>query len=148
MAIVASYSSHLPDKIEQDIFITSHTWEKYHRTFFHWLPLYLFLIYFLYSYLAINNMFLPTNEPSQFLSLLRSNPINNGYLPIIIGNMFLWALVGCVFHILEDSICGKIPLLSPFRKVKIIRLFYTGSAKEYLFDIVFCILIVFLSMIH
>lgn len=41
-------------------------------------------------------------------------------------------LVGALFHIAEDAVCGKVPLLHPRKKVGL-RLFRVGSFGEYAF---------------
>lgn len=45
-----------------------------------------------------------------------------------------FVLVGALFHIAEDAVCGKVPLLHPGRKVGV-RLFRVGSFAEYAFSL-------------
>lgn len=40
-------------------------------------------------------------------------------------------LIGALFHIAEDALCGKVPLLHPAKKVGL-RLFRVGSFTEYI----------------
>lgn len=42
-----------------------------------------------------------------------------------------FVLVGALFHIAEDALCGKVPLLHPKKKVGV-RLFRVGSFAEYI----------------
>jgi hypothetical protein len=44
----------------------------------------------------------------------------------------IFILVGAVLHIVEDSVCGKVPLLQKGKKIGI-SLFKVGSVTEYLF---------------
>ena len=46
-----------------------------------------------------------------------------------------FVLVGALFHIAEDALCGKVPLLHPRKKVGV-RLFRVGSFAEYIFALV------------
>ncbi len=46
-----------------------------------------------------------------------------------------FVLVGALFHIAEDALCGKVPLLHPGKKVGV-RLFRVGSFAEYIFALV------------
>ena len=48
-----------------------------------------------------------------------------------------WFLVGGLAHIVEDSICGKIPIINPTKPKVHFRLFYTNTPFEYIFS--FCI---------
>ena len=44
----------------------------------------------------------------------------------------IYIMLGALLHILEDSVCGKVPLLRRGQKIGI-RLFSVGSVAEYLF---------------
>ena len=49
-------------------------------------------------------------------------------------SLIVWFLVGCLAHIAEDAVCGKVPVLDPNKPVYVCpRLFYAGSPKEYVF---------------
>lgn len=126
-ALVAGFGAIFPDLIEGSTVNSSR-----HRTVSHWFPLYLIpLIFVIFSF---------SGEP-YLLSL--SEVVNNledllvqekSYY--IVKVFSLWFLIGCLFHIFEDSLTGRIPLKTPFRKVLLFRrrFFYTGSFKEYLFS--------------
>ena len=49
-------------------------------------------------------------------------------LSLILAGRFI--LLGALFHIAEDALCGKVPLLHPKKKVGV-RLFRVGSFGEY-----------------
>ena len=71
-----------------------------------------------------------------------SNPHLTGVNFIL--NLFFYAFLGPIFHILEDATCGKVPFMSLKRRHGV-RLFTVGSFQEYLFAISFvamCIAIV------
>ncbi|QJA06837.1 metal-dependent hydrolase [Thermosulfurimonas marina] len=42
----------------------------------------------------------------------------------------LWFAVGCLAHIVEDALTGRVPLLSPRRRSFGLRFFRTGSTPE------------------
>lgn len=57
-----------------------------------------------------------------------------------------WFFMGALLHILEDALCGKIPVMSPTKRVQVIpRLFYTGSVREYVFVMLYCFFMMGLS---
>ena len=74
------------------------------------------------------------------------------YLPVLflykqgISMYLFWFFIGALLHIVEDALCGKIPVFSPRKRIQVIpRLFYTGSVNEFLFVIVYCIFMMGLS---
>ena len=85
-------------------------WRKNHRTWSHYPPLYLSLI-----------------AAIQIAMTYFKNP----QLDLIL-NLVMYALVGALLHIVEDGICGKVPVFTPRRKHGI-KLFTVGSWKEYFF---------------
>jgi len=127
-ALIAGFGALFPDLIEGSA-INS---RSKHRTVSHWFPLYaipLVLVIFSFSgepyLLSVSEV---VNNLEDFLAQEKSY--------YIVKVFSLWFLVGCLFHIFEDSLTGRIPLKSPFRKVLLFRkrLFHTGSFKEYLFS--------------
>ena len=66
-----------------------------------------------------------------------SNVINDMTVKVMGTNFAVWFLVGCLAHIIEDSICGKIPIINPIKPKVYFRLFYTNTPFEYIFS--FCI---------
>ncbi|MBX6424176.1 metal-dependent hydrolase [Thermosulfurimonas sp. F29] len=47
-----------------------------------------------------------------------------------------WFSVGCLLHIAEDALTGKVPLLSPRRRSFGVRLFRTGSMPEMILAVI------------
>ena len=85
-------------------------WRKNHRTWSHYPPLYLGLM--AAAQIAIEYF----QNPKIELAL----------------SFLIYALVGALLHIVEDGICGKVPVFTPRRKHGI-KLFTVGSWKEYFF---------------
>ena len=52
---------------------------------------------------------------------------------LILAGRFI--LLGALFHIAEDALCGKVPFLHPKKKVGV-RLFRVGSFGEYILALV------------
>ena len=70
------------------------------------------------------------------------------YLPCLllhgdtVSDCLFWFFVGALLHILEDAVCGKIPFFSPRKRIWVLpRLFYTGSAGEYTFVVLYSVLV-------
>ena len=57
----------------------------------------------------------------------------------------LYFLIGCILHILEDAICGKVPFFSLKKKYGI-KCFEVGGVLEYLFVIAFVVLCVLVKL--
>ena len=56
------------------------------------------------------------------------------FVPNVVG----WFFMGAFLHVLEDSICGGVPLLNPFRICHVFPvLFKTGSTRETVFVCLF-----------
>lgn len=85
-------------------------WRKNHRTWSHYPPLYLALM----AAAQISIAYFQNPKVELVLSLL------------------IYALVGAILHIVEDGICGRVPIFTPRRKHGI-KLFTVGSWKEYFF---------------
>ena len=85
-------------------------WRKNHRTWSHYPPLYIALI-----------------AAAQFAMTYFPDPKVE-----LILNLLIYALVGALLHIVEDGICGKVPIFLPRRKHGI-KLFKVGSWQEYFF---------------
>ena len=92
-------------------------WRRRHRTWSHYPVIYLALI----------GLSLFAKDYCQTL--------NASYLPTLtlLIDMFMFAMVGALLHIVEDSICGKVPIFTPHSKHGI-KLFTVGSWKEYFFS--------------
>ena len=61
-----------------------------------------------------------------------------GLIPMMRRFLF-WFAAGGLFHILEDAICGPVPVLYPTKRMTVLpRLFKVGSVGECLFVIAYC----------
>lgn len=121
-AIYSMAGAILPDKVEGSPFKKSKKdywkWRQRHRTWSHWPVLYL-LLYTFVKYL------LAQPEYAAFADIFR---------------IAEYVAIGSLLHIAEDAVCGKVPLLTPKKKVGI-RLFRVGTTGEYIFVIIFLVLI-------
>jgi hypothetical protein len=105
----------LPDKMEGNPRNAKNYWHwrSRHRGWSHWPVPYLFVIAFL---LVVDR---------------RSLAAMDMWDMSLIG---IYMMIGALLHILEDAICGKVPLLQLSKKIGI-RLFVVGSFTEYFFCI-------------
>ena len=105
----------LPDKIEGNPREAASywSWRSRHRGWSHWPAPYLLVIAVL---LVVNRQGLAAADMWDMSSIA------------------LWMMVGALLHILEDALCGKVPLLRLSRKIGI-KLFTVGSFTEYFFSI-------------
>lgn len=117
LAIYSMAGAILPDKVEGSPYKKSKKaywqWRQKHRGWSHY-PMLYFVLWCLLSYLA------GRPEYAAFGELLT------------IGQ---YVMIGALLHILEDAVCGKVPFLTPKKKIGV-RLFKVGSTGEYLFVIV------------
>ena len=121
-ALCGTMGSTFPDKIEGPL------WRKWHRTYSHWFV----------SYLPVLLLFMPSTEWYPVEAALSHNVFMG------IKCAVFWFFVGAVAHIAEDAVCGKIPIVSPRKRVTVFpRLFYVGSKKETVFTLVYCIIVLF-----
>ena len=89
-------------------------WRRRHRTWSHYPLIYLTLIGAL--------LFAKDYCQTLGINFVTTTP----FIDVII-----FALIGALLHIVEDGICGKVPILTPHSKHGI-KLFSVGSRKEYL----------------
>ena len=87
----------------------------------------------------MNNMF---NKAS--VARIVFNP-NNEKIVIVLKDLFweiaqvpIFVCVGALLHIIEDGICGKVPLIWRKRKIGI-KLFRVGSSWEYFISYTICV---------
>lgn len=116
----------LPDKLEGDPRKASDywNWRSKHRGWSHWTVPYLFMI---------------------AVFLLTENKKLAGENFTSMAMIGIYVMVGALLHILEDAVCGKVPLIYLTKKVGI-KLFNVGSFREYFFAI-FVVIIVWLIKI-
>ena len=92
-------------------------WRRRHRTWSHYPVIYLALIgliVFAKDYLRLLDA---TFTPTATLAL----------------DVLMYVLIGALLHIVEDGICGKVPIFTPHSKHGL-KLFTVGSWKEYVFS--------------
>ena len=95
-------------------------WKYWHRKYSHWIVFYL---PFMAAFYAVRNY-------------------------NIIFTFLFWLFVGMGLHIVEDSVCGPIPVWSPTKKKKVLpRLFYVGTTGEYLFVSGYCLIAIVLFFV-
>ena len=114
-ASVAMLGSTFPDRVERWL---PGSWQKHHRKASHWFLLYLLV-----------------------LSCLYVCPVCNEFQRNLVG-FSRWYVFGCLAHIVEDSVCGRIPLFSPGKPRWVCpRLFYTGGRGESVFVFVYVVFV-------
>lgn len=141
-ALIAAMGSIFPDRIEY-FFYSEREWQHKHRTLFHWFVPYALVVTGIYIFLNSKNLFI---ENLNDLSYIASQHDLSMFVIITALNVLLWYCMGCLFHILEDTLCGSVPFLLPTHKIKLIRLFYVGSSKEYFITFGFSILLILLKL--
>lgn len=102
-------------------------WRRNHRQGSHWLIPYLCIFIACFSYAAGKNIFL-INYHTLVYVLTAPNIANIIAFTLLFVAYFS---LGSVLHILQDAICGKVPLILPHRKIGI-KLFKVGSMLEYI----------------
>lgn len=133
-AIACSCAS-FPDRIEEVLPVSRN---EVHRKHSHWFPVYFLPFLLIHWYLTRYNVFLSTDY--EWLMLIGMK-INATFLMVFFANIGHWFLIACLAHIVEDSICGKIPVLDPNKPKVYFRLFYTGSSFEYIFSVCVSVLV-------
>ena len=112
-AAAACVGAVLPDKVEGSPgSVGWRTWRSRHRGWSHWPLLYIL------GFLALGAVGEELGEDARSL---------------ILAGRFI--LLGALFHIAEDALCGKVPFLHPKKKVGV-RLFRVGSFGEYILALV------------
>lgn len=127
-AIIAAIGSVFPDSVEYKLY-TEQQWSKNHRTISHWFVVYVVIVLAIYLLMHDKNIFI---RNFQSITYLFHRYTLEYFCLIAFLNFIFWFCIGCLLHILEDSVCGSIPFLSPNRKIKLPRLFYVGSPNEYI----------------
>ena len=122
-AICAVSRSIFPDAIEGRNY-SSPSWQKHHRRESHYLPAYLIFCLLLWLLTVRQNII--WNFSFQSISGLFDL---HTLFPLIIYLSF-WFFIGGILHILEDALCGKVPIYSIHHRIGI-RLFYVGTEREY-----------------
>ena len=104
-------------------------WARFHRRLSHW-------------FVPYGIAFLVCGLGSLFSGSSSTIAIDNIVTLILQGKvvgpvftMFSFLAVGCLFHIVEDALCGSIPSINPRRRIGM-SLFRVGSFREYVFSII------------
>jgi inner membrane protein len=123
-SLIASLGAIIPDFVEGKGFLYNYErWMRYHRTYSHWFIPY--AVVFLISCLGMG---------WEIFELMKSNFL---FFPnqekLIVFFIFSALSLGCLFHILEDAISGKVPLWHPSKRTFGVRLIRTRSFWEYVF---------------
>lgn len=126
-AVVSAIGSVIPDAVEGFPDESNYNaWQKSHRKGSHLAPVYLVTFLLCQAYIFIHPL------PTTFYQVITMAKVSMlGNLPIVAWFIGMLSLGAC-FHIVEDALCGKVPGLTLKQRVGV-KLFYVGSAKEYLF---------------
>jgi inner membrane protein len=132
-SLIASIGSIIPDFIEGKGFLYDYErWMRTHRTYSHWFIPYLVL--FLVSFIGMGKeVGLLVKSEGLFLP---------GQGEKIIFFLLSALSLGCLLHILEDAVSGKVPLWHPKKRTFGIRLIRTRSFMEYVFVFVVILLVI------
>lgn len=145
--IIATMASVFPDWIEFRIPFVN--WESFHRTYCHFWAFYAIPLIALYLFMGVVGIHL-FGSGAEFSRSIFSLKVELGgsqpfymakdFLPIVC-NVGFWFLIGCLMHIVEDSICGRIPITSPTQRAHLVRFFYTGGIGEVAFVGIYCLFV-------
>jgi len=136
-SFIASMGAIIPDFLEGKGFLYDYEkWMRTHRTYSHWFIPYaiIFLISFLgmgketFTLMKLDFLYFPSLSPGQ----------GKVVLFFILSALSL----GCLLHILEDAVSGKVPLWHPKKRTFGVRLIRTRSFLEYVFVFVIVVLVI------
>jgi len=118
-ALISAAASTFPDFVEGKDY-ESPKWRKNHRKVSHWWVAYCAAsaVFFFWTYLHYGKV------PPLFQALSRRDVFV--FVPVC-----MYLFLGSTLHVLEDALCGKVPLLNPLRRTFGLLLFRVGSAAEY-----------------
>ena len=137
--VITTAASVFPDWIE--FYVPFTRWESIHRTYSHFWMFYFFSLVFLYHVMNASGIpiFTSVGEYISALKIFKSEVGGDApfymvasFFPLFC-NIGFWFLIGCLMHIAEDAICGRIPILRPTQRAHIVRIFYTGGISEGIF---------------
>ena len=134
-ALAAVSGSTFPDSLDM-------TFPLKHRGVSHWFAVYVVPLILDFYFIMDRYFFL---HFSDYMNLFQVFPFELA-CKYLLGNLFFWFMIGCLCHIIEDSLTGYIPIRSPHDKVSLWHPFYTGSPTENVFVLVFslfCLALVF-----
>lgn len=123
---VAVTGSTFPDNLELNLSMK-------HRSTSHWFPCYLIPA----TLLALFYKEFPLALSANDLLAIITTPDPSIFIPAVLRSLLFWFFIGCLFHILEDTLTGYVPITSPRDQRKWWHPFYTGSLKEDFFVLVY-----------
>lgn len=130
-ALAAMQGSIWPDAIEMVFPFLRH------RGLSHWFPVYLMPLLIIKAVTPWNGKFFYP-PLLQLLPEFFTQQLSIGFL---ITAFLFWSLLGALLHIPEDALCGRIPIISPNQRFSFGRLFYVGSVKEYIFAVIYSLIV-------
>ena len=141
-AFIAMCGSIFPDKIEYLFYTTETEWKKHHRTLSHWFVPYAVFCLSAYWFLYYHHLFMKNIAGIDFFI---TEKVSIWAIFIIILNFAFWYFIGALFHLAEDAFCGGLPVLSPNRRMKFIRLFYVRTTREFFISYGLSVIIIIYS---
>lgn len=140
VSAISAVGSIIPDALEGSDY-QSQNWKRRHRKITHWLLGYALVAASLWFALhgSVHRSVLTMDVFTVFKVL------NSATILFVMGFVLFWFSVGCILHVLEDSLSGPVPLMHPTRRVFSVGIFRTGSVFEYIlsFGLLFTVLGVF-----
>lgn len=132
--LFAAFGSVFPDAVEGHDY-TSDRWKQNHRGVSHYLPMYLAICLLFATVLQGSvvrdwSMLLPNPFASIAVSGQEPTMLSWDFTFSFLSYGTFWFFVGAALHILEDAICGKVPIYSLHHKIGV-RLFRVGTGREY-----------------
>jgi inner membrane protein len=132
-SFIAGIGAIIPDFLEGKGYLYDYErWMQRHRTYSHWFIPY--AVVFLISFLGMGG---------EVFKLMKSDLF---FFPsqekLILFFIFSALSLGCLFHILEDAVSGRVPLWHPTKRTFGVSLIRTRSFLENIFVFVVVLLII------
>ncbi|MEM3335875.1 MAG: metal-dependent hydrolase [Thermoplasmata archaeon] len=127
---VAAAGSIFPDAIEGHDY-DSDRWRKNHRRASHWLLGYFIVGFILWLLFYLKTEINPISV--HFVKFVSGFRVFNSET-MIFAFLYItfYVVVGCILHVLEDSLSSSVPLIHPTRRTFSIGIMRVGSPAEYL----------------
>lgn len=129
-SVIAAGGSILPDAIEGHNY-RSDRWRRNHRRVSHWLFGYVLVAFILWFVIYIKagvNVF--SVYFTKFVSIFKV--FNSEALVFVSLYAGFYITIGCIFHVLQDSLSSSVPLIHPTKRTFSISIMRVGSLVEYL----------------
>lgn len=128
--VIAGMASVIPDAIEGSWQGENYqAWQKRHRKESHWVIPYLAA----FSLCLLVGIVLPLPKGLEEVIAMLAADSFLLYMAVFIKIISL-ILLGAIFHIIEDSICGKVPFIHVEQRIGI-KLFYVNTWQEKAFTV-------------